>query len=58
MAEVARSVRKRQVRHRRLPDLAPLTAEVAAWAATRNQVAAPATWQFTTERARLRLPAL
>ena len=58
MAEFEISVLKRQVLSRRLGDLATLTAAVAAWAADRNAVAAPAKWQFTTEQARVRLPSL
>lgn len=58
MAEFEISVLKRQVLSRRLGELAILTAELAAWAADRNAVAAPAKWQFTTAQARVRLPFL
>jgi hypothetical protein len=58
MAEFEISVLKRQVLSQRLGDLPTLTAEVAAWEASRNLVAAPAKWQFTTDQARVRLPSL
>jgi hypothetical protein len=58
MAEFEISVLKRQVLSRRLGDLPTVTAAVAAWETARNTVAAPAQWQFTTEQARVRLPAL
>lgn len=58
MAAFEISVLRRQVLNRRLGDLPTLTAAVTAWEAARNEVAAPATWRFTTAQARVRLPAL
>lgn len=55
MAELELAVLSRQCRARRLPDQPTLAAEVTAWAATRNAVAAPAHWTFTTTDARTRL---
>ena len=55
MAELELSVLARQCLARRIPDRATLATEVAAWAAARNAVAAPARWSFTTDAARTRL---
>jgi hypothetical protein len=55
VAELELSVLARQCLDRRLPDRATLATEVAAWAAARNAVAAPARWTFTTAAARTRL---
>jgi hypothetical protein len=40
---------------RRIPDLATLVAEVAAWEQRRNNEGARIEWMFTVERARLKL---
>jgi DDE superfamily endonuclease len=55
MAELELAVLGQQCLDRRIPDRAMLDAEVAAWAAARNAVAAPAQWDFTTADARTRL---
>lgn len=55
MAELELAVLNGQCLARRLPDQGTLATEVAAWAAARNAVAAPAHWTFTTEDARTRL---
>lgn len=55
MAEAELSVLARQCLDRYLPDRGTLETEVAAWAAARNAVAAPATWSFTTDDAHTRL---
>jgi DDE superfamily endonuclease len=55
MAELELAVLSGQCLDRRIPDRAMLDAEVAAWAAARNAVAAPAHWDFTTADARTRL---
>jgi hypothetical protein len=55
MAEVELSVLARQCLDRRIPDRDVLAAEVAAWEAERNRVAAKAGWQFTTADARAKL---
>lgn len=56
MAELELSVLARQCLDRRLPDVATLKAETAAWVAARNAVAAPIVWRFTVGDARQRLP--
>jgi hypothetical protein len=55
MAELELAVLSTQCLDRRLPDRATLEAEVAAWAAARNAVAAPAHWTFSVADARARL---
>jgi len=55
MAELELAVLGRQCLARRLPDRATLEAEVTAWTAVRNAVAAPAQWTFTVDDARTRL---
>lgn len=58
MAEVEFSVLKRQCLARRIADAPTLAEEVAAWAAARNAVAAPAQWRFSATDARTRLARL
>ena len=55
MAELELSVLTRQCLAPRIPDRTTLEAEVAAWVAARNAVAAPAHWTFTVDDARTRL---
>jgi hypothetical protein len=58
MAELEVSVLARQCLDRRIPDLATLRAEVAAWEADRNAMAVRVDWQFTTDDARVKLKRL
>jgi hypothetical protein len=58
MAESELSILARQCLHRRIPDLARLRREVAAWQTTRNEAKTPLTWRFTTADARIRLARL
>ena len=58
MAEIELSILSRQCLDRRIPDQETLKAEVAAWEATRNQVAAKMDWRFTTKDARVKLKKL
>ena len=58
MAELELSVLARQCLGRRIPDLATLRAEVAAWQADRNAAAVRVDWQFTTADARVKLKRL
>jgi hypothetical protein len=58
MAEIELSVLGRQCLDRRLPDIATLQAEVAAWQARRNATSAPVNWRFTTADARIKLKRL
>jgi hypothetical protein len=52
MVEIELSVRADQCLDRRLPDLATVAAEVAAWEADRNAARATIDWRFTTAQAR------
>jgi hypothetical protein len=58
MAEIELSVLSRQCLDRRVPDVATLEAEVAAWEARRNTAGGKVDWRFTTEDARIRLKRL
>ena len=55
VAEIELAVLQRQCLRQRLPDLAALGREAAAWAARRNAAAATVDWQFTTADARTKL---
>jgi len=58
MAEIELSVLSRQCLDRRIPDLATLTREVAAWEQARNADPRPVNWRFTTPDARIKLKRL
>jgi hypothetical protein len=58
MAEIELSVLGRQCLNQRIPDLAVLTTEVAAWTRDRNDKQSRVNWQFTTEDARVKLKRL
>jgi len=58
MAELELSVLARQCLDRRIPDLATLAREVAAWEEDRNRAAVKVDWQLTTADARVRLKRL
>jgi|SRR5579859_5133041 len=58
IAEIELSVLSRQCLDRRVPDVATLQAEVAAWENHRNQTATTVDWRFTTEDARIKLKRL
>lgn len=58
MAEVEIAVLSTQCLDQRTPDLATLTAEVAAWEDERNETATTIDWRFTTKDARIRLKRL
>jgi hypothetical protein len=58
MVEVELSTLARQCLDRRLPDLATLRREVAAWERARNRQRATVEWRFRTEDARARLQRL
>jgi len=55
MAEIELSVLSRQCLDRRVPDVAALKAEVAAWQARRDAAGQPLDWRFTTADARITL---
>jgi hypothetical protein len=58
MAEIELSVFTRQCLDRRMPDLATLRSEAAAWNASRNDEGKGVDWQFTTSDARVKLKRL
>ena len=58
MAEIELSVLGRQCLDRRIPNLAVLKSEVAAWERTRNAEQVRINWQFTTPDARVKLKRL
>lgn len=58
VAECELSVLARQCLDRRIPDVATLTQEVAAWEKTRNAAVVKVDWQFTTADARVKLKKL
>jgi hypothetical protein len=58
VAELELSVLARQCLDRRIPDMATLQREVAAWEAERNAAVVRVDWQFTTADARTRLKRL
>ena len=55
IAEIELSALTRQCLDRRIPDIASMRREVAAWQQHRNQRGAPINWRFTTEDARIKL---
>jgi hypothetical protein len=58
IAEIEFSVMQSQCLNRRIPDRATMRAELAAWEAARNNRGAPVNWQFTNEKARIKLSRL
>ncbi len=58
MAEIELSVLKGQCLNRRIPDMATMQAEVAAWEKDRNNSTKKINWQFTTSDARIKLKRL
>ena len=58
MAEIELSVLGRQCLDRRLPDVAKLTEEIAAWEQARNAAERTVHWHFTTADARIKLKKL
>jgi hypothetical protein len=58
MAEVELAVLAKQCLDRRIPDLARLASEVAAWEQARNRTPTRIDWRFTTTDARIRLKRL
>jgi hypothetical protein len=55
VAECELSVLSRQCLDRRIPDVASLKDEVAAWTDDRNNAAAPLDWRFTIDDARIKM---
>jgi len=58
MAEIELSVLKGQCLERRIPDMATMQTEVAAWEKNRNNNTKKISWQFTTPDARIKLKRL
>ncbi len=55
MAETELSVMTKQCLDRRIPDVATLRREIAAWERQRNKARSKVNWQFTTHDARIKL---
>jgi transposase len=55
MAETELSVMTKQCLDRRIPDVATLCREIAAWERQRNKARSKINWQFTTHDARIKL---
>ena len=55
MAETELSVMTKQCLDRRIPDVATLRREIAAWERQRNKSRSKINWQFTTHDARIKL---
>jgi hypothetical protein len=58
MAEIEISVLSEQCLDRRIPDIATLEREIAAWQKERNERGATIDWRFTTALAREKLKCL
>jgi len=58
MAEIELSVLKGQCLDRRIPDMATMQIELAAWENARNNSTKGISWQFTTNEARIKLKRL
>jgi hypothetical protein len=58
MAECEFAVLTQQCLDRRLPDIAPLSREIAAWQAPRNRHQTKINWSFSTTDARVKLKRL
>lgn len=58
IAEIEFSHLSRQCLDRRIPDKVTCQREIAAWVTHRNQLAPAVDWQFTTEKARIKLKKL
>ena len=58
IAEIEFSVMQSQCLNRRIPDYATISAEMADWEVARNNRGAPINWQFTNEKARIKLSRL
>jgi len=58
IAEIELSVLSRQCLDRRVPDMATLAREVAAWQERRNGATCTVDWRFTTANARIKLKRL
>jgi len=58
MAEIELSVLKGQCLDRRIPDMATMQTQVAAWERGRNNAVKKIVWQFTTPEARIKLKRL
>jgi hypothetical protein len=58
MAEIELSVLKGQCLDLRIPDIAAMQSEVAAWERDRNNSSKKIDWQFTTHDARIKLKRL
>jgi hypothetical protein len=55
LAQIELAILSGQCLDCRLPDVESLATEVAAWEATRNDIATAVNWRFTTHDARIKL---
>ncbi len=58
IAEIELSALNSQCLNRRIPDIASMRQEIHAWEKDRNNRGAPVNWQFTNEKARIKLSRL
>ena len=58
IAEIEFSAMQSQCLNRRIPDFASMRYEIGAWETERNNRGAPVNWQFTNEKARIKLTRL
>ena len=58
IAEIELAALSRQCLNRRIPDMKTMAKEVAAWTKERNKRLVKVDWQFTTEKARVKLKSL
>lgn len=58
IAEIEFSAMQSQCLNRRIPDLETIIAQVSAWETGRNKRGAPINWQFTNDKARIKLTRL
>ena len=58
IAEIEFSAMQSQCLNRRIPDFASMRSEIGAWETERNNRGAPVNWQFTNEKARIKLTRL
>jgi hypothetical protein len=58
IAEIELSALNGQCLDRRIPSMAEMRQEIAAWEFDRNNRGAPLNWRFTTDKARIKLARL
>jgi len=58
IAQIEFSAMQSQCLNRRIPDIETMVTQAAAWASERNNRGAPINWQFTNDKARIKLTRL